>query len=246
MPTAVHIQSVKPTTMKYILLSICICLPLCAQAQTMTGPQLLDKAIAYHDPQGNWDAFKGVLNVTMETPDNPDRDSYIEIDLPQEFFHLKATRGSEETTYTIDRGECTTSMKEDPNAKRTPCETASLYKNYYTYLYGLPMKLKDPGTHIDPVVHTKTFKGKEYLVLKASYDASVGSDVWYFYFDPSTYAMEVYQFYKGDPDAEGKDTGEYILLSEEVMIHQIKMPKVRAWYYNKDDKYLGTDVLKSR
>ena len=82
------------------------------------------------------------------------------------------------------------------------------------------------------------------MVLEAKYDEAVGSDVWYFYFDPSTYAMEIYQFYKGDPKGKGKDTGEYILLTEEVPIQDIKMPKNRAWYYNKDDKYLGTDILK--
>ena len=82
------------------------------------------------------------------------------------------------------------------------------------------------------------------MVLKATYDTSVGSDVWYFYFDPETYAMEVYQFYKTDDKGDVKpDSGEYILLADEETVSGIKMPKIRAWYYNKDDKYLGTDTL---
>lgn len=64
-------------------------------------------------------------------------------------------------------------------------------------------------------------------------------DTWYFYFDPDTYAMEVYQFYHD----ESKNDGEYILLKGITEINSIKMPKVRSWYYNKDDKYLGTDTL---
>jgi hypothetical protein len=36
---------------------------------------------------------------------------------------------------------------------------------------------------------------------------------------------------------------KFILLSEEAAVNGIKTPKVRAWYYNKDDKYLGTDSL---
>jgi len=56
--------------------------------------------------------------------------------------------------------------------------------------------------------------------------------------------MELYQFYKTDDSGSEKtDSGEYILLSEEAMVNGIKMPKVRAWYYNKDNKYLGTDTL---
>ena len=56
--------------------------------------------------------------------------------------------------------------------------------------------------------------------------------------------MEVYQFYKTDENGKIKpDSGEYILLTETELISGIKMPKNRAWYYNKNDGYLGTDVL---
>ena len=214
--------------------------------QVLTGPQLLEKAIQYHDPHGNWKQFNGQLSVTMETPNNSNRDSDIFINLAEEYFHLIAKRDSVQTTYTIDKGKCTTSISDSiPKQKRTPCETAQLYKNYYTYLYGLPMKLTDPGTRIDPEVKNKNFKGKDYLVMKVTYNEAVGKDVWFFYFDPKTYAMEIYQFFKGDPEGAGKNTGEYILLSEEAIVEGIRMPKIRAWYYNKDDKYLGTDALKT-
>ena len=128
--------------------------------------------------------------------------------------------------------------------KKMTCDRATLYKNYYSYLYGLPMKLTDPGTNLNNKVEKRLFKGKDYLVLRVTYDETVGSDVWYFYFNPKTYAMEIYQFFKTDDKGKEKpDTGEYILLSEEVLVNGIRMPKIRAWYYNKDDKYLGTDTL---
>ena len=78
--------------------------------------------------------------------------------------------------------------------------------------------------------------------MKVTYKKEVGNDIWYFYFDPSTYAMEVYQFFHD----ESKNDGEYILLSGMETINGIKMPKNRAWYYNKDDKYLATDVLNGK
>ena len=52
--------------------------------------------------------------------------------------------------------------------------------------------------------------------------------------------MEIYQFYHD----ETKNDGEYILLTEEEIINGIKMPKNRAWYTNKDNMLLGTDILK--
>ncbi len=126
------------------------------------------------------------------------------------------------------------------------CERALLYKNYYTYLYGLPMKLRDPGANINHPVEKRSFKGKEYLVLKVTYDPSVGSDIWFFYLNPETYAMEIYQFFKRDDSGELlPNSGEYILLEGLSEVNGIQMPKVRSWYYNKNDALLGTDTLVS-
>ncbi len=231
--------------MKYLCCLITFLISTCFFSQELTGNQLLEKAIEYHDPDGNWETFTGKLLVTMTTPKKPKRVSEIHIDLPNEFFSVKATREKNTTEYVLNKNECSILFngKSDlseatKKEQHLSCDRAKLYKNYYTYLYGLPMKLKDDGTLIDENVVRKMFKGKEYLVLKASYTESVGKDTWYFYFNPKTYAMEVYQFFK-----EAKDSGEYILLSEEESINGVKMPKVRAWYYNKDDGYLGTDVL---
>ncbi|MGC1203921.1 MAG: DUF6503 family protein [Flavobacteriaceae bacterium] len=220
-------------------------------SQNLTGLELLEKSIKYHDPNGSWNTFNGKLFVTMETPNSANRESDIHINIPKEFFNLISKRDSVTTTYTLNKKDCIISKKDSlriakqiNKPKRTHCEMAELYKNYYTYLYGLPMKLKDPGTIISNSVEHKTFKGKDYLTLKVNYDASVGSDVWYFYFNPTTYAMEIYQFFKTYENGEVKpDSGEYILLTKEAKINTIKMPKIRAWYYNKDDKYLGTDIL---
>lgn len=236
--------------LNFISRLILLCLPLSLSSQHLTPSQLLDNAIAYHDPNGYWTTFNDTFNVTMTTPNTSPRISTITINLPAEYYKVSAKRDATTTTYIMDKGKCIMEFngnainEAEAKTKNMSCDRAELYKNYYSYLYGLPMKLKDPSTNLDTKVVQKTFKGKDYLVLKATYDASVGTDVWYFYFNPKTYAMEIYQFYK--TDSNGKvipDSGEYILLSEEAEVNGIKMPKVRAWYYNKDDKYLGTDTL---
>jgi len=226
-------------TLLLLFISIAAC------TQKITGDELLEKSIQFHDPNNNWETFQGELFVTMETPKKTPRKSSIHIDLPKQYFSVAAKRDTIITKHVVSKEECSfvingnTAPSEALKKKyNLNCERAKMYKNYYTYLYGLPMKLKDKGTIIDQKVTTKTFKGKEYLVLKASYSQEVGKDTWYFYFDPETYAMEVYQFFK-----EAKDSGEYILLSGLETIKGIKMPKNRAWYYNKEDGYLGTDVL---
>jgi hypothetical protein len=214
-------------------------------SQEITGDELLEKSIQFHDPNNNWSTFNGELLVTMEIPKRSSRKSEININLPKEYFSVKAVRDTIVTEYTVDKGICSIVINGDKNPSEEikkkyslNCERANMYKNYYTYLYGLPMKLKDEGTIIHQKVTKKKFKGKEYLVLKVTYNKEVGKDNWYFYFDPETYAMEVYQFFK-----EKKDSGEYILLSGLEIINEVKIPKIRAWYYNKDNAYLGTDIL---
>ncbi len=38
-------------------------------------------------------------------------------------------------------------------------ERARMYRDYLSYLWGLPMKLRDPGTRVDPVTKRVTFEG---------------------------------------------------------------------------------------
>ena len=231
---------------RYFYILIALLLNLSAFSQDLTGHQLLEKAISYHDNLGNWKTFKGKLAVTMNTPNSSDRNSIIVLNLPAQYFKSIVKRDNHTVESIIEKDSC--SLKLNGSAVisdkyrdqfNITCERAEMMKDYYTYLYGLPMKLKDPGTVIASEVEKKFFKGKEYLVLKVNYNEEVGKDTWYFYFDPKTYAMEVYQFFHD----ESKNDGEYILLSDEIEINGIKMPKTRAWYYNKDDKYLGTDTL---
>ena len=239
--------------MKLIFSIFTIALSFVAYAQNIAVNELLEKTLNYHDPNGNWKSFSDEITVVMTTPNSPKRTSIISIDLPQEYFSVIATKDTVTTTYTLDKGKCqmkyhgkvldSTEAKE----KKMTCDRATLYKNYYSYLYGLPMKLTDPGTNLNNKVEKRLFKGKDYLVLRVTYDETVGSDVWYFYFNPKTYAMEIYQFFKTDDKGKEKqDTGEYILLSEETLVNGIRMPKIRAWYYNKNDGYLGTDILISK
>ena len=55
--------------MRYFFLCITILVSLPVVAQDLTGQELLEKAISYHDPQGAWHSFNDKFKVTMSTPD---------------------------------------------------------------------------------------------------------------------------------------------------------------------------------
>ena len=214
--------------------------------QKLNADALLNKTIQYHDPDSLWNEFKASFFVTMQSAEGSLRKSKINLDLKHSFFNLSVKVDENQWTYIIDRGVCKLSFNGseviNPEIEKKfglNCERAIVYKNYYTYLYGLPMKLKDPGTIISPKVLEKTINGLSYWVLKVNYKPEVGSDTWYFYFDKNSYALKRYQFFND----ESKNDGEYIILENELEIAGIRMPKNRSWYYNSDNTYLGEDIL---
>ncbi|MFZ9030347.1 MAG: DUF6503 family protein [Robiginitalea sp.] len=231
----------------YILLASLL-LSFVVQAQNPTAKEILSRSIQYHDPNGVWGTFQGSYVVLMDTPGEVTRRSEITMDQPADRFHLHVQKGETKKTYEWNAGACALSFdgKEEFSRQvaeehRLTCERAEMYRDYYSYLYGLPMKLRDPGTRLSPLAEKKHFHGKEYWVLEVQYDPEVGQDLWYFYFNPETYALEAYQFYHD----KAKNDGEYILLEGEHRLGGMRLPRIRTWYTNKEEKLLGTDTLQN-
>ena len=80
-------------------------------SQEITGKELLEKAIQFHDPNNNWATFQGELLVTMETPKNALRKSEIKINLPKEYFSVTAKRDTIITNFTLSKNEFKTSLR---------------------------------------------------------------------------------------------------------------------------------------
>ena len=60
--------------------------------------------------------------------------------------------------------------EEIADKNRLSCESAKMYRDYYTYLYGLHMKLKDSGTILNPLVEEKVVDNVSYWTLKVTYE----------------------------------------------------------------------------
>lgn len=220
-------------------------------AQSINAEQLIKASIQYHDPDSHWKTFSDTLIIEMTSPQQTPRVSKVYINNLKNDFYLEVEKDNAVSSYSIKSDKCELKLngKSDFSATEVKkfnltCERGKMLKNYYTYLYGMPIKIMDPGTIITNKVEEKIFQGKDYLVLKVSYTPEVGGDIWFFYFNPKTFALEVYQFFKTDDSRQLiEGSGEYIVLSEETEIGGIKMPKIRKWYHNKNDSYLGTDSL---
>lgn len=218
-------------------------------AQTITGQALLEKSIQYHDPKGKWDKFKGVMRFRETRPNGADRFTSIRLDNRKSIFsldqmssgyHIEKFLNQDECTYKVDGA--TTVADSLVQKFRLTCPQIQRIRNYYVYLWGMPMKLRDPGTQIHEKVTQTTFMDKEVLAMKVTYEQSVGEDIWYFYFQPNNYALVGYRFYHD----EAANDGEYIPLEGEETINGIRFPKTRTWFVNKDDRLLGADILEQK
>ena len=222
-----------------------------SSAQPIDADQLLDASIAYHDPNNQW--FQGAWELVFKEsrPGGADRETLVVIDNVNDRFRYRTQRddnviegslpdGSGETCTILFNGssEITEEIKEQ---YRLTCDRVVWYRDYYSYLWGLPMKLRDPGTIIDPKIIETTYDDQAVLGLKVTYEEPVGGDTWYYYFDPRSYALVGYRFYHD----ETKNDGEYITLEGETESADLRLPDNRGWFMHIDEKYLGTDSLET-
>jgi len=234
--------------MKKLFLSLSIYfLAISIHGQSITADQLVNRTIAFHDPDGWWDRIKIDMVIEMKTPNRPARLSNVVVDNINGGFEISVLSNDKLLEWRVDgKDSCDFKVNfvaptvAQADSLNLTVDRAKFLRNYYTYLYGLPMKLKDAGTRIGDEVIETTFMGKPVLALRVTYDESVGKDIWYFYFNPSTYAMVGYRFYHD----EAKNDGEYIVLEDMIIEQGLRIPRNRSWFTNAEDKLLGTDYLK--
>lgn len=224
---------------------------------TATGSpaQILEKSIAYHDPNGVWGQARVHLEVHTTYSDEfakraGSKEARLAIMMApgqEEFSYAKET-SADKLQISVQRGVGTlqlngsTNVSED-DKQRLRIRAATMYRDYCEYLYGMPMKLRDPGTILGPRVKRTRFDDRDALQLRVTYEPEIGEDIWYFYFDPESFALIGYQFYHD----ESKNDGEYITFEGEIAddASGLRLPKARAWYYNADDGHLATDDIVS-
>jgi hypothetical protein len=135
----------------------------CKTAQEISGKQLLEKQSITTILRATGIIFK-VNSVGMNMPNGTERLSEITIDLINQYFKLTTVKNDRTVEHIVSNGKSIFSLdsrKEftEEEVKTLVLCTSSIHQNYYTYLYGLPMKLKDPGTIISSVVNRKNFLG---------------------------------------------------------------------------------------
>jgi hypothetical protein len=234
-----------------LLLIVAAVIP--ARAELPTADELLASSISHHDPQDVWS--NGRIHLEMEVVYSEKLAEQRGIEKMTtslwlapghgEFRCIRAHDGGT-VEYRIEAGEGATFVNgrsefSDEDRERLRVGDPLMYRDYFEYMWGMPMKLRDPGTNIDPVVRETTFQDQPVLALRVTYDPEVGTDVWDFFFDPDSSTLIGCRFFHD----EAANDGEYIVFTAEVHDESsgLRMPGGQAWYYNDGRGHLATDSV---
>jgi len=232
---------------RQLLTAIVCVMPYMINAQSMlTAKDVIQESIKYHDPSGLLSAEVWTMHFEDSRPDGSTRDSYFRFNPMNYDFEMMRGSKEKKVILKMEDGQFSATLNgssdysgQEAKDNRLDKNRATMMRNYYHYLWCMPMKLNDPGTIIDNKVKEVDFFGKASLEIKVTYTPEVGKDIWYFYFHPESKAMHGYRFYHD----ESANDGEYITLDNEVESNGVRIPQIRKWYTHKAAKFLGEDKL---
>jgi len=220
-----------------------------------SAEELVERSVAYHDPDGVWNARGVEIIAEVRLAERlaaergyATRTDRIRIHEASGEFHYRAEKAGDVIEVVSDHGTFQAKLNGSPEIAEADRQAHGLsqdrlvrWRDYFAYMFGMPMKLRDPGTHLGAEVRSAEFAGRQALALRVTYTPEVGTDVWYFYFDPGTYALVGCRFFHD----ESANDGEYIVFEGEEAGGRLKLPKLRRWYMNLDDEFIASDEIVS-
>ncbi len=207
------------------------------------------QSIKNHDPNGNWQKFNATVNINSivirnGTVDTSNRKIFL--NLRENIFEMSFNQNGELVNLYLDEKTCFGEVVSNPNyssdqliEKNITCERAKMYNDYYQYLIGLPMKLKDNGTIIHPQLNQEYYKGIEYNVVTVTYDPKIGNYTWKFYFDKRSSLLILAEFSKDGSFLNG----ETIEFNNKVWYQKMLLPGQMVWYVLPDRPLLAEENI---
>ncbi|MEM8962613.1 MAG: DUF885 family protein, partial [Acidobacteriota bacterium] len=217
--------------------------------QPPSADQVLSRSIAFHDPDGHWPTADLRMVLAEIRPRGQDRHTVIE--LGPDRFVLDTDRGEHRARGVLTTDACDWTLDgsseisaEDRESMRLTCDRLKWMRNYYRYVWGLPMTLRDPGTVIDPEVGIETFGGRPVWTLRTTYpqplpDQPDRIETWIFYIDRLDYQLVGCRFFREGPTTDG----EVLTFADLADADGLRLHKTHEWYYNHNHQYLGGDTI---
>jgi len=220
-----------------------------APRELSSAERLLARSLDFHDPDRLWSKDVLSLRWTSARPDGVVALDF-EIDYrPGDSFAMRGEYGGAELVYGVSGDAFSAVVDGESELSEETRKSAGLaredglfWRNYFGFLGGMPMCLRNPQVQLEPEDFEVEFEGRLVRAIRASFSPEVGTDVWTFYFESETAELIGCRFDRADPTRDG----ETLVFEELVSIGGMQLPKRRTWYMNADRELLGTDELFAR
>ena len=196
---------------------------------TLTAQKIVNNAIKFHDPNSSWSSlhanfhFQSCFKHNPFSPENLE----VEINVPENKFKYSNIERDFAAVYRKDTCETISSVGN--------CNNYSWTKNFYTYVWRLPMKLQDPGTAIDSVFSIEKLSNDNCYKIAVNYP----NENFNFYFKCSNFELHAFSFLKNDSSGHG----EFVEMKGTFSFKEIKSPQKRTWKDIHTRDTLGTNTV---
>lgn len=209
------------------------------------GQFVLEQSIKYHDPNGEWPTAKLKMRLAEPRPQTPHRFSIVDLDNNTGAFRMDRNREDKVSSHLVSAGGENSALLDgevvtDPEVIRQYMllpERSPGYRNYYQFMYGIPMILQPHFATMKEVSY-QVFDDQEVISLDFELKEAMISKEWRLYF-----SQEDYRLLGIETLNEGDEPGEYLIFNGEARTGNMKFARFRHWYSKATDQYLGSDIL---
>jgi hypothetical protein len=204
----------------------------CSETTTtiLTPRKIVENAVKFNDPNNNWKSLHANFSFESAFKHNPFpvENLEIEINVPKNEFRYSNSERDFEAIYKKDTCETI--------SKQGNCNNYAWTKDFYTYVWGLPMKLQDPQTNIISFFTIENINKHPCYKVGVKYP----NEDFDFYFKCSNFELLAFSFSKNDSSGHS----EFVELKGLYAFNNIKFPETRTWKDNNTQKTLGTNTVK--
>jgi hypothetical protein len=236
---------------KKIFLSFMMCLFIGVgnnQISAQTSTEILDKAIAYHDPLQKWPDYSGKVHLLTVFADGRfSGGEIIEIGTKDNYYQCtsivnKTIKGIKNGVYFREVKGNSDPGKEIINKYNLGDANIAMSKGWHYFHFGMLMELKASGLVPEDGVKKMKFQGNDCYAIRFTYNENKiknefykGTN-WTFYIDPVNYSLKGFK-------AEGENLNFHAAFAGILTINDLKLPLCRTYYNNKDNSFYMVDVF---
>lgn len=223
-------------------------------AAEITGEELWEKVITYHDPGSNWDSFDGRVRLVTTNSRGRLYSETISIDADRDFYQTEKDNATG-LVAGVNDGTAFSKFTDTPKNKqqgdrqlRQSRSNAPMMRQHHSGHLGMPMQMKLAGLKAQKEVKLAQFQGKACYALELTGGPPEGPfsywrGHWTLYADPDTFAILGGRHQKPDPESNLPDL--YFVCHGVFEVDGIKIQSTKSFFRSEDDSYVFTDVYGS-